>query len=339
MPTIRDVAERAGVSVATVSAVINNNRPVSARLRRRVEEAIAELDYRPNLVARALFTKRTQSLGFLIPSIANPFFASMVQAAERAAHKKGYAVFVGNTDGDIDKANAYGERLLSMGVDGVMATLTWDIVESELVETLRQKKVPFVGVAGGRPLPDSDCFVSDDEAAGTLAGRYPIGLGHRHIAFVGAPNSRTTELRSYGVQQALVEAGISVDPRLTVQAEGYAEEDAGRAVLQLLSHGVPFTAVVAFNDVMGIGVLTALETQGLSVPQHISVVGFDDTVSVYARPRLTTVACPKVSLAQLATERLIELIEKGHTEPAVQRLPVQLIVRESTRAVPAAMSL
>ena len=156
------MAKRAGVSVATVSAVINGSRPVSDELRKRVQQAIAELDYRPNLVARALYTRRTQSLGLLVPSITNTFFAAVVKAAEETAHEKGYAVFVGNTDGDPDKSRAYADRMLAMGVDGLLVVLSWDVVASGLIETFRSRGVPVVGVAGGRLVPDIDCFVSDD---------------------------------------------------------------------------------------------------------------------------------------------------------------------------------
>ncbi len=120
--------------MATVSAVINGSRPVSDELRRRVEQAIAELNYRPNLVARALYTRKTQSVGLLVPSITNPFFAAVVKSAEETAHEKGYAVFVGNTDGDPEKSRAYADRMLAMGVDGLLVVLSWDIVESGLID-------------------------------------------------------------------------------------------------------------------------------------------------------------------------------------------------------------
>lgn len=326
------MAKRAGVSVATVSAVINGSRPVSDELRKRVQQAIAELDYRPNLVARALYTRRTQSLGLLVPSITNPFFAAVVKAAEETAHEKGYAVFVGNTDGDPAKSRAYADRMLAMGVDGLLVVLSWDVVASGLIETFRSRGVPVVGVAGGRLVPDIDCFVSDDVGAGKQAANYLISLGHRNIAFIGAEQSKTTELRYTGAMQAFAEAGIEADERLLIRVTGYTSADAAAAVSQLLARGVAFTGLLVFNDVMAVGALDALESQGLSVPEQVSICGFDDTVSVYSRPRLTTVACPSEALGRSAVGRLLQRIGGDKAPPEVHTLPTKLIVRESTRA-------
>lgn len=317
--------------MATVSAVVNNSKPVSDRLRGQVLEAIEALEYRQNLLARALYTKRSMSLAFLVPSIANPFFSSVLRSVEETAHRKGYSVFLGSTNGDPEKVEFYKDRLLAMAIDGVIAVLSWDLVSTDLIDTLRDKGTPVVGVAGSRLVPEIDCFVSDDVAAGKQAARYLVGLGHRSIAFVGAIDSQTTALRYEGVRQALAELGIESDPRLLVQVQGYAEADAFEAISQLVMNNVKFSAVVAFNDVMAIGVLGALQDQGFAVPGDVSVIGFDDTVSAYTRPKLTTVACPKEDLGEQGVLRLLERIEGDKSEPQVHRLPTTLIVRESAR--------
>lgn len=319
--------------MATVSAVINGTKPVSDRLRKRVEEAIEALDYRPNLVARALHTKSTKSLALLVPSIANPFFSALVEAAEETAHDSGYSVLVGSTGGDRQKADSYLERMLTMGVDGLLIVLSWDIVSSPLVDVFRRRGIPVVGVAGARMVEDIDCLVSDDVGAGEQAARYLVGLGHRSIAFIGASESHTSNLRYQGVKRALDALGIPEDPRLVVNASGYADEDARLAMSQLLASGCQFSSVIAFNDVMAVGVLNALEDQGIRVPQHVSIVGFDDTFSQYARPRLTTVACPKETLGEQAVKRLLARIEGDGQPTAHKYLPTRLIVRESTRAL------
>ncbi|HHW08442.1 MAG TPA: LacI family transcriptional regulator [Firmicutes bacterium] len=331
MPTMRDVAKKAGVSIATVSAVVNNNKPVSTPLRRRVLTAIEELGYRPNLMARALQTRKSGNLAFLVTSIANPFFTSVLQAVENAAIKKGYCVFVGNTEGDQSKVAFYKERIPAMGVDGLLVVLSWDIAASDLIQTFLRQKIPVVGVAGSRVTPAIDCFVSADEAAGEQAARYLIGLGHRHIAFVGAKDSETTRLRYGGVRKALAELGMEEDPRLLVLADGYSERDAYEAVGTLIGRNVSFTAIVAFNDVMAHGVLNALIDQGLSVPERVSVVGFDDTVSQYTRPKLTTIACPSRELGEKGLEKLLARLEGDDSPPQIYHLPTRLIVRQSTR--------
>ena len=336
-PTIRDVAQRAGVSVSTVSAVLTGRKPVSPALRARVEQAMAELRYRPSLLARALQTRRTESLALLVPSLANPFFTGLLRAVEQTAHAHGYSVFVGSTEGDPAKVAFYRDRLLAMGVDGVLLVLSWDIVSQGVAGSLLAEGVPVVGVAGARIVPEIDCFVSDDVEAGRVAGRYLLGLGHRRIAFVGALDSETTALRYQGLAEALDAAGVSADERLLVRARGYGEDDGYAAVTELLLRAVPFTAVVAFNDVMALGVLNALEDQGLEVPGRVSVVGFDDTTSAYARPKMTTVACPKETIGARGVARLLERIRgEGPERPEVVRLPVSLVVRASTRTPPAA---
>lgn len=331
--TIRDVARQAGVSVGTVSRVLNDHPGVRPDLRERVRSVIAETGYRPNLVARALQTRRTHTLAFLVPSIANPFFGSVLRSVERTAHGRGYSVFVGNTDGDPEKVARYRERLLAMGIDGVLAALSWDVVSGGLLPALAQQGVPVVGVSGSRIVEGVDCFVPDDVGGGEMAGRYLLGLGHRDIAFIGAVDSRTTDLRYEGLRGALAAAGVEHDPARLVRVGGYREADAAQAVQELLTGGAPFTAVVAFNDIMALGALNALEEQGLTVPGRVSLIGFDDTVSAYARPKITTVACPKEELGTRGVERLLARIGGDTGVPRVTPLPMHLVVRASTRAV------
>lgn len=329
------MAKHAGVSVGTVSAVLNSGAHVSKQMRARVHAAIAELNYRPNLVARALNTKRTGALAFLVPSISNPFFSAVLRSVERTAHASGYSVFVGSSEGDPSDVRSYKERLLAMQIDGVLTVLSWDLVSGDLIPTLCAEGIPVVGVAGSRTVEGIDCFVSDDVAAGEMVGRYLLGLGHRTIAFLGATDSHTTTLRYEGLRRAMEHAGWEHDPALLVCTPGYEEEDAAAAVEELILRNAPFTAVIAFNDVMALGALNALEDRGFSVPGRVSLLGFDDTISTYSRPKLTTVACPKTELGEQGVRRILERIAgQGPETRTVHRLPVRLVARESTRARP-----
>jgi DNA-binding LacI/PurR family transcriptional regulator len=330
--TIRDVAKRAGVSVATVSAVVNNSKPVSEPLRQRVQEAIEALGYRQNLLARALYTKRTMTLAFLVPSIENPFFAEVLRAVEETAHANNYSVFVGSTNGDRAKVEFYRDRLIALGVDGVLTVLSWDVVSSDLIPALQAYEIPVVGVAGSRTLANIDCFVSDDFGAGEQAARYLLGLGHRQIAFIGSKDSQTTVLRYEGVKSALSKSDIEPDPSLLITVDGYEEADGSRAVSELIVQNSEFTAVVAFNDVMALGALSAFEDQGLSVPERLSVISFDDTISGYTRPRLTTVVCPKHDLGAKGVAKLLARIEGDDSPPQIHKLPTRILARESTRS-------
>ena len=279
--------------------------------------------------------KRTRCLAFLVPSISNPFFSAVLRSVERAAHRSGYSVFVGSSEGDPRNVDSYKERLVDMQVDGVLTVLSWDLVSGDLIPTLAAQGIPVIGVAGSRTVDGIDCFVSDDVAAGEVAGRYLLGLGHRAIAFIGAQDSRTTDLRYQGLCRVMERAGVRHDPNLIVRVPGYEEEDAARAVEDLIMCNEPFTAVIAFNDVVALGALNALEDHGFGVPDRISLMGFDDTVSTYSRPKLTTVACPKDALGEQGVQRVLERIAGRAPEGyAVHPLPVRLVRRESTRALP-----
>lgn len=331
-PTIRDVARLARVSTSTVSAVLNGTKFVRAALRDRVEEAVASLGYRPNLIARALHGKRTRTLACLVPSLTNPFFSQMAAAVDEAAHEAGYSVLVGAVQGDPNRVAAYVDRLLAIGVDGALVSLEWNILHSELIPRLLAHSVPVVGVGGGVAIPEIDCLLHDDQAAGEIAGRYLLGLGHRQIAFLGNVESRATELRYTGLSTALRAAGIDNDPALKVEVPGYREDDGMLALGALMARNVSFTAVVAVNDIFALGTLNALETQGLTVPAHVSLVGFGDTISSYTRPKLTTIAYPKRELGIQGARRLLARVVGDYEGPtAAWRLPVSLVVRESTR--------
>lgn len=333
--TIRDVAKKAGVSISTVSAVTNNNKPVSAALRRKVAAVIAELDYQPNPVARALYTKRTNNLAFLVPSITNPFFSAVLRSVEDTALRRGYSVFVGSTDGDQAKVKSYHQRLQNIGIDGLLAVLSWDIVNSGIIETVIKRGLPVVGVAGGRIVSEIDCYIVDDIAAGEQAAQYLIGLGHRRIAFLGAIDSQQTALRYQGVQRALLQHGLHPDPHLLVQVEGHTEEYVHKAISRLVVEKTEFSAIIAFNDIMALGALSALDDFGFTIPEDVSVLGFDDTLAAYSRPKLTTMAFPKQALGEQAVLRLISHIEGSKQPPAVHMLPPELVVRQSTRRIAA----
>lgn len=329
MATIRDVARRAGVSVATVSAVMNNSRNVSAPLRRRVEAAIAELDYRPNVLARALYKKRSHSIAFLVPDVSNPGFSKALRSVERTANKYGYSVFLGNTDGSPHVTDSYIERLIDMRFDGVLIALTWELARDELVQRLQHHGIHCVGIAGARVLPNIDCYIGDEEQAGYDLGRHLVELGHRHCGFVGPENSQVAQLRLSGLRRAFAEAGGEIPETAVAESAGYA----GEAYVETAQHLITAehcTAVVAFNDRIATYVLDAAASSGLSVPHDISVATFGNSYAHITRPKLTTMIHDEARAAHLATERLIERIEGKEPPVTCERLPMRLAVRDST---------
>ena len=329
-PTIREVAVRAAVSVATVSAVVNGSRPVRPEVRQRVEEAIRELGYRPNRLARALQTRRSRTLALVVPSLGNPLFVRLADAVETACHRSGYALFVASSQGRPARVREQAERLMGLGVDGVLAALAWDVVEGLPWAELAARGVPVVGAAGTRVVPAVDRFVVDDEDAGRLAGEHLRELGHRVVGFLGVADSLATEVRSRGVA-----AGLGPGGRLVCsEALGHGEAEGAAATRELLRRAADLTAVVALNDAMAVGALEALREAGRPVPGRVSVVGFGDTVAAFAHPKLTTLAYPTDALGEQAVERLLARLHGRADPPQVCRAAARLLVRASTGPAP-----
>lgn len=329
LTTMKDVAARAGVSVATVSAVINASRPVSERLRQRVLAAIEELQYRPNHVARALSTKKSFVIGGLVPSIANPFFPQILKSVEEIAFRHSFSVVVCNTDGNLEKVRRYQQMLLENRVAGVFLTLTWDLARPEVIRPFTEANIPIVGLAGARVVDEIDVIMPDDERGSREMTAVLLGLGHRRIAFIGVEESETTRLRLRGYRAACEEAGVQVCQELIRLGNRFDESEGYALTKRLLAEKQEFTALVAYNDVMAQGALTALAEGGIRVPEDVSVAGYDDTVARFTRPKLASVAIPKERMGRLAADLLIERINGYKGEPQKILLRPEPIVRES----------
>lgn len=334
MANMRDVAREANVALSTVSAVINGTKQVSPELRERVLKAIEKLNYRPNLLARALLADRSGLIAAFVPSVANPFFSDLLDAIEQVAYENEYSVFICTTHGLDERVRYYRERLLGLNIDGALVTLTYDIVASDLISQFSENGIPVVGVGGGRLVDGIDCFVPDDYQAGRDVGGYLYGIGHRRIGYIGpAPKeSRTSSLRYTGLCRAAEERDGEEEMQVFLCPCGYTVDSVYQAMVQLLSSNANCTAIVCYNDVLASGVMETLHDQGFNIPEEISVVGFDDTVAIHSRPRLTTMSINRRQLAELATRRLFDRInDRAPEEPEHQRIPMQLVVRQSTK--------
>lgn len=333
MPTIKDVASAAGVSIGTVSAVINGKSSVKASTRRRVNDAIRRLDYHPNTLARALYQKKqTKMLAFLVPDIANPGFSNILRSIEKEARERGYSILVGNTEGSEQYAKEHLDRLIGIRIDGVLLTLTWDLTRPEIIGSLHRNNIRVVGAASARPLPEIDCFLYDEVKGAYNATKYLYSLGHRNIAFIVPEQSAIGEKRFQGIKTAMGEMDIEFDEDILVVTPGYDETASYKATLELVSSGKQFTSVIAFNDRLAIGVLKALYEQGFDVPNDVSVMAFGDSFARITRPQLSAVAYPEEELGRQAISHLIAIIENGQFEPPQTRvLEPKLVLRESTR--------
>ncbi|MDR7420044.1 MAG: LacI family DNA-binding transcriptional regulator [Armatimonadota bacterium] len=329
--TIHDVAQAAGVSVATVSRVVSGSvHHVRPETRARVQAAVTQLRYRPNLVARGLKQRVTHTVGLIVPDISNPFFPAIARGVEDVASRAGKGVLLCNTDEDLTKERAYLNLLDTRMVDGlIFATVG---TNPGHLRMLRRRGVPVVLIARAPRGVGIDAVLVDNRRGTREATEHLLRLGHRKIAFIGGPTTLPDAAeRRTGYEEALAAAGIPVAPAL-IRDGGFRAEGGAAAVGALLDQRVPFTAIVAANDLMAIGAMEKLRRRGRRIPDDVAIVGFDDiTFARLVEPRLTTVAQPKYRMGCLAMERLLEVIG-GDRRPRRAVLEPKLVVRDSCGA-------
>lgn len=334
--TIRDVADRAGVSTATVSRVlagIGNPKPETAGA---VMRAVEQLGYRPSGVARSLRMKRTRTLGLIVTDIQNPFFPELVQAADTAARALNYSIILGSAAYDEHRAMHYLDLMVDRRVDGLIIASSQ--ISDESWRWLIASPVPVVVVNAeptGLPVP----VITSDNVGGTrLAVEHLVSLGHRRIAYIRGYEGFTADLpRVEGFRQACADAGIPASDIVEIRGDGQFE-GGEHATAELLAGGSDATAIVCHNDVTAIGAMRAIRAAGKQVPANISVVGCDDiAAAAWVVPALTTVAQQKAEMGTLAVQRLAAALDDPDFtgEAETIRIPMVLRVRESTGPAPA----
>lgn len=329
--THKDVAARAGVSVATVSYVLNDGpRPVSPETRARVQAVIDELGYYPNEIARSLRLKQSSTVGLLIPNVTNPFYAEVARSLESYCHEAGFLVMLCNSGGQEDREVKYIQALRAKQVEGLVVLPYSD--PAALLRPVMQTRIPTVLLE--HELRGVSCIAIEEYEGGRLATEHLLDLGHRRIALLRqTETSALSRQRIDGYRAALEQAGVPYDASLVVECDG-TQADGDRITRELLQRTQPPTAVFAHNDLVAQGVCHAVRTEGLSVPQDISVVGYDDiSSSAYLNPPLTTVRFPKAEMGRLAGELIVGLLKRPHSSARKVILPTELIVRRSTARV------
>jgi LacI family transcriptional regulator len=337
-PTIFDVAAAAGVSKSTVSNVVRGVAEVSPATRERVREVIAQLDYKPNTIARQFVQQRTTILGALVGDLSNPYYAQMAQVVERAAFRFGYTTMFCNIEGADEIAAAGVDALLGHRVAGVVF-LAFVEQRSHLNHALRRAGVPIVFLGLSEPWADS--VGPHDSAGGLLATKHLLDLGHRRIAYVRTPLVERSgdQARYAGYRTAMRGAGAAPVPAWTWTLGSRTVLVGRRAVpfeLAIKGSSAP-TALFASNDVGAIALIEACEIAGLMVPDAVSAIGFDDIgIARLHRISLTTISQPLDFQAEQAVRLLLERIENPGIAPRHVRVPVELCVRRSTAAPPPA---
>jgi LacI family transcriptional regulator len=329
---MKDVAKLAGVSTATVSHVINKNRFVSESTTQTVLEAMEQLQYQPNALARSLRRKNTLTLGLVLPDSANPFYAEVARGIEDLAYQEGYTVLFGSTEDKPEKEADYLRVFREKQVDGVILLTVGKMTDH--IQVILEQNIPLVIVDHEFKDIRADCVIAENRRGGFLAARHLIQLGHRRIACIyGSSHRGTGEERLNGFEDALRENNIPVDPGLVASGDFTAEGGyfAGKS---LLAHEPDRpTAIFACNDLMAFGAMGAVYEAGLRIPEDISIVGFDDiSLSGYVFPPLTTVHQPKYEMGYLGAKILLEQIRAVEPIPSrLHVLPTELIIRKSTQ--------
>ena len=327
MATIHDVAQDAGVSPTTVSRYLNNRIELPPSTAGRIDAAIAKLDYRPNLLAKRLSTGKTEAVGLVTPEIREPFFTELASAFEDEADRHGYTVFMSSTRSDREREIASLERLHDRHVDGLlMMTNTAD--DGTLAALIgKRKNVVLIdedipGVAVPR------VFV-ENEIGAYKATRYLIDAGHEKIGYIGGPGGLySVEQRRAGYLRAMKEAGLKVRPE-HLAGGSFAPDFSRKATLEFLKTRTPPTAIFGSSDYIIIGIMQGLKQADVSVPNQMSVVGFDDMpLTELFNPPLTAIRQPIEALGRQGFQALFSLLS-GKQPPMLTMLPVQLIERDS----------
>jgi DNA-binding LacI/PurR family transcriptional regulator len=327
--TLADVAKSANVSMMTVSRAINNKPGVSAELRQKILEIAAEMNYQPNRIARGLATRQMSTVGLVVPSISNPFYAEIAQSVGDTAFENGYNVFLINTHANLDREEAALDSLWAQHIDGaILCSLRRP--EKMVIDSIeRFPAVVLVNRELSKPLPNVVSINVNDQRAAQEAVQHFLEQGRRRIAYIGAPkNSFSSQRRQEGYRAALKSAKVAYDPALVIHI--MPDMATGKEAAEtLLSSHPDIDAILAFNDLVAVGALQACQIVGKKIPQDVAVIGADDIpLASLLIPRLTTSRVNLDYLGRLAMRTLLDIIA-GNVSPASSMFDPELILRDS----------
>ncbi|HEY9292430.1 MAG TPA: LacI family DNA-binding transcriptional regulator [Microlunatus sp.] len=333
MRTVRlvDVAERAGVSIKTVSNVVHDHPYVRPELRAKVQAAIDELGYRPNMTARRLATGQTGTISIALPAIDVPYFGEICQAFDRSLRTHKLRTVIDQTLADRDAEQAVLDQRDHGLVDGVIFHPV-ALTPEDLAD--RQAGFPLVLIGEGPSPAGIDHVMIDNIAAATEVAASLLAGGRRRIAFLGHNRrklSHTTGQRLEGYKRAIHQAGLKLDRRLYLRVDNYAPESGRQAVHEAVERGISFDAIMCRDDLLALGAMHGLAELGRKVPDDVAVIGWDDLqIAAHLTPTLTSVAPDKTEIANLATRLLLERINGYHGPGRHEIVPYRLISRDSS---------
>lgn len=327
--TIHDIAEKAGVSISTVSRVLNNNNKVRENSRIAVLKAVDELNYHPNVFASSLAGGRSKTIGIITQYITSPFFNLILRGILDEMTLGDYHPLFADGQWQLERERHSLKMFIDRKVDGLIV-LGGVLPEGELVELAAQ--LPLIVIGRHVAEIEDRCIPLDNFGGAYAATKHLIEKGHRNIAHLtGILRHEDALRRLAGFRQAIEDAGLPLDKRLVVKGD-FSEQSGVAAVNYLLDSGVEFSAVFAANDQMAMGVRLALYRRGIRVPEDVSIIGFDDQpASAFLTPPLTTVGQPALDIGRSAAQRILAKIENRHEE--VQEFKANLVVRDSVASL------
>ncbi|WP_368489497.1 LacI family DNA-binding transcriptional regulator [Clostridium sp. BJN0013] len=328
--SIKDVAKEAGVSIATVSRVLNDVDVVNEETKKKVLAAIKKLGYRPNIVARSLKTQKTRTIGIIIPDISNQFYPEIVRGAEDVANIYDYNIMLCNTDLDIEKETEYLKVLKEKMSDGVLYMS--NSLEEDMLNLIKQLQIPMVLVETTNDKEDIPSVTIDNEKAAYDGVTYLINKGNKKVAYIGASEdmANASAVRYKGYKKALEENNLKVDKDRTYFSNLKAKD--GYEGINKILDKVEVDSIFCSSDEIAMGAINALRDRGIKVPEDVDVMGFDNIYSASIfYPKLTTVAQPIYDMGSVGMRMLIKLINNQKMDNTNYVLPHQLIERDSCK--------
>ncbi len=328
--TIKDIAKEAGVSTATVSMVFNNkDKNISKATRDKILKIGKDFNYIPNSIARSLVTKRTNTLGLLVPDIVNPFFPEIARGAEDRARESSYSIIICNTDDDVERENNYLNVLSEKMVDGII--LTHSANRSNEKKGLESCRVPLILIDRDYDLENLIGKVLIDNTSASYDGvSYLIEKNYKKIAYIAGPlNTRTAKDRLNGYKKALYDHSIEYDENLVLVGE-YRSQWGSDASLRLIENAYDIDAIFCGNDLIAIGAMKTLGEHNIKIPDDIGIMGFDDIyISSLVNPELTTIKQPNYKMGYEAVNMMIDYLENKNIKEKTLILNTDLIIRKS----------
>ncbi|MDN5851323.1 MAG: LacI family transcriptional regulator [Actinomycetia bacterium] len=335
-PTLRDVADAAGVHTATASRALNPQTRglVNAETAKRVLRIAESLGYQPNTIARSLKTAKSRTIGVVVPDLTNPLFPPIVRGIDGVLGPAGYSVLLVNTDNDAEREESLVRSLRARHVEGLIVATA--LLHHPLLERLRDEGVQMVMINRRAEGVDAPSITADDPAGIALAVQHLAELGHRRIAHLAGPQTTSTGVvRKAAFRSAVQERELDSDPELVVACDHWSEEEGARGLRTLLDSGAAPTAIVAGNDLIALGCYDVLRDRNIGCPEQMSVIGFNGMPFLDKfRPPLTTIAVPHHEIGVEAARMVLEAINDPDRLTRSVHLPVSLVTRGSTAPPP-----